>query len=233
MHNMNHTAGKLIVIDGIDGAGKTTQTELLVNYLNSQSIKVRHMKFPQYESFYGKMVAQFLRGEFGSLDTVSPYLASLLFALDRSAVRKEMSRLLAEGTHIVTDRYISSNIAHQSSKFPDKSDHAKYEAWLKELEYGELKLPEEDIVLFLDMPVKIAQELLKKQSNKKYLNGKKDIHEDDADHLTQTREEYIRLCNESKKWKRIGCVDESGALMAPTTIHQNIVGALRQSIGAI
>lgn len=225
--------GKLIVIDGIDGAGKTTQTELLLEYFKSCKVAAQHMKFPRYESFYGKTAAKFLRGELGPIESVSPYLASLIYAMDRSAVRDEMNSILNQGTHIITDRYATSNMAHQGSKFADSKERKEFLKWVHELEYEEEKIPKENIVLLLDMPVNHALTLINNQSSKEYLNGKKDIHEESIAHLTETKEEYYELCEANAHWVRIDCVDSKEKLLAPTQIHEKIVGALRQSIDGI
>ena len=230
---MIKTRGKLIVIDGIDGAGKTTQTDLLREYMKVNSVPAHHIKFPRYNSFYGNTAAKFLRGELGSFDEVSPYLASLIFAMDRSSAKEEIAGYLNSGIHIITDRYATSNMAHQGSKFSDERARKEFLDWVFELEYVQEKIPKEDIVLFLDMPAWIARDLLSSQIEKSYLKGKKDIHEERVTHLEKTREEFLKLNRAHKHWIKIKCTDSRGKLLTIQDIHEESLGALRQSIEGI
>src|SRR3989344_2308491 len=111
--------GKIIVIEGGDGSGKATQSKLLIEYLEKNSIPHAYLDFPNYSSFYGKLVGKFLRGEFGDLDSVSPYLASLTFALDRLSSKDTIENHLKAGKIVVMNRYATSNMAHQGSKIAD------------------------------------------------------------------------------------------------------------------
>ncbi len=121
IESLKKRKGKLIVIDGGDGSGKTTQANLLVDYLKKRGFKVKYYDFPRYySSFHGKLVGRFLAGEFGSLDSVSPYLASLAYALDRASVKEEMEEWLAKGGIIICNRYVTSSMAHQSARLPEK-----------------------------------------------------------------------------------------------------------------
>ncbi|HLC66288.1 MAG TPA: thymidylate kinase, partial [Candidatus Nanoarchaeia archaeon] len=128
--------GKLIVLEGIDGSGKTTQTKMLVARLKREGYAVETIDFPQYyTTFFGKMVAQYLRGEFGALDQVSPYLAAILYAGDRFERKEQLEQWLAEGKIVIANRYVSANMGHQASKIP-RSKRAVFVQWLDQLEYG-------------------------------------------------------------------------------------------------
>lgn len=155
--------GKLIVLDGGDGSGKTTQTELLVQYLSVKGVRVKSFDFPRYySSFHGKVAGRFLAGEFGNVNQVSPYLASLAYALDRASAKDEMDRWLSTGGVIVSNRYATSNMAHQGARLPEK-ERKEFLDWIDELEYKVHKIPREDIVIYLHVPWKVGMELTKKK----------------------------------------------------------------------
>lgn len=220
------STGKLIVIDGADGAGKATQTELLLKYLKSNKIKHKYISFPRYHtSFHGHHVARFLKGEFGGNNEVSPYMASLAFALDRLTARDEMVEWLEEGNVIVADRYTSANMAHQTAKLP-KEKQASFIKWLYDMEYKEHKLPKEDLVLFLHVPAEISQKLLDKKSKKKNNAGKKDVAEQDLDHQKKSIAMYQQLSKKFKHWQIVECV-EDGKLLSKKKIHDKIIEVLK------
>ncbi|MBU2543799.1 hypothetical protein KJ707_04530 [Patescibacteria group bacterium] len=218
--------GKLVVIDGADGAGKATQTELLLGYLQKNKIKNKFISFPRYHtSFHGQHVARFLKGEFGGNNEVSPYLSSLAFALDRLTARDEMEEWLEEGNVVVADRYTSANMAHQTSKLPVEKQ-ASFLRWLYNMEYKEHKLPKEDIVLFLHVPAEISQKLLDKKLTIKNNNGKKDEAEKDLDHQQKSIKMYHQLAKKYKHWQIIECV-EGGKLLSKQKIHGKVIAVLK------
>jgi len=217
--------GKLIVIEGGDGSGKTTQANLLLNYLEQQNIPHSSLDFPQYDSFYGEIVAKFLRGEFGELDSVSPYLAALTFALDRYSVKDEIIERLHRGEIIIANRYVTSNIAHQGSKFEDKSKRDAFISWLEELEYEVHGLPREDIVLLLQVPSEMTVKLTLMKDERIYLQGKSDIQEQDRNYQNATEMMYNILSQQYKHWISILCF-KNGTMKSKEDIHQSIVHAL-------
>lgn len=218
--------GKLIVIEGNDGSGKTVQAELLVKYFKNNKIPVKYFDFPQYyKTFYGKTVAQFLRGEFGNIDEVSPYFASLIYALDRATVKEEIDKFIKQGGYVVANRYIQSNMAHQGTKFRDLNEREKFLEWVYELEYKVNKMPKEDIVIYLYVPWKISKKLIKEKKERDYLQGKKDIHEKNTTHLRETEKMYLFLSKKNKNWIKIECI-ENGKLLDIDTMNKKIVSAL-------
>ncbi|NTU47299.1 hypothetical protein HGA88_06780 [Candidatus Roizmanbacteria bacterium] len=221
--------GKLIVIDGGDGSGKTTQAQLLVEYLKKHKIPVKYMDFPQYyQSFHGKVVAQFLRGEFGNIHQVSPYLASLAYALDRASVKQEMEDFLNKGGYIIANRYATSNMAHQGAKFPHAKEREEYLKWVYELEYKVHKIPKEDLVIYLSVPWEIGAQLTDKKGDRKYLKGKTaDIHETDTDHRQKAQEMYLKLAQENKHWITIDCVTK-GKILPIEKIQEKILTILKK-----
>lgn len=220
--------GTFIVIEGGDAAGKNTQAKLLVEFLNKNHIKTKYFDFPQYySSFHGKTVAKFLRGEFGNIDEVSPYLASLAYALDRASVKHEMETFLEEGGIIVANRYATSNMAFQGAKFLNETEQEEYLQWIYELEYKVHRIPKEDIVLYLQVPTHLATQLATKRGSRPYLKGKKDIHEEDADHIQRVNTLYEQLAKRYKHWITINSV-KGDSIDTIENIHQKILNILKE-----
>lgn len=225
-------SGKLIVIEGTDGSGKATQTKLLQEYLLSKNQKVEVFDFPRYETFFGDFVGRYLRGELGDPATLSPLWKSLPYALDRFGVREDMKNALKAGKTVLCNRYTISNMAHQSTTYKTLKDRKEFWEWLKELEYTQLGLPKEDLVIFLHVPSKIAQDLTKQKGDRAYLRGKKqDVHEEDLDYLTKVELRYLELCQIEKHWRKMHCVDENSDLMPIKSIHQLILDTLKSEYG--
>lgn len=227
--NQKKRYGKLIVIDGGNGSGKTTQTKLLIDYLKQNKIQVRSVDFPQYySSFHGKTVAKFLRGEFGTLDQVSPYLSSLAFAVDRASIKREMDDFLAKGGYIVANRYATSSLAHQSAKFSDSTKQNEFLDWLYDLEYKVHKIPKENVVIYLYVPVDFGKKLTLKKGKRAYLKGQnEDIEENDHAYRIKTEKMYLQLAKQYKHWHKIDCIKNNN-LLPVETIHQEIIKTLKQ-----
>src|ERR1700722_7751761 len=221
--------GKLIAIEGIDGSGKGTQLDLLSGELDARGLATFRVSFPRYESFYGKLVGRFLNGEFGALEAVDPHLSALLYAGDRLEAKPEIEAALAAGTFVLADRYIGSNMAHQTARVP-LEQREEFIAWLKKLEYGLYMLPVEDLVIFLRVPVPEAHRLVGMKSARTYTNLKRDIQEADIDHLEQTAIIYDRLATEVN-WARIDCINTtSGVLRPPEEIHRAVLQTVETRI---
>ena len=219
------TRGKLIALEGIDGSGKMTQLDLLARALEARGHAVFRISFPRYESFYGKLVGRYLNGEFGALDAVDPHLSALLYAGDRLEARPDIEAALGEGKIVLADRYIGSNLAHQSARVaPERRE--EFLVWLKRLEYGLYALPAEDLVIFLRVPVTEAHRLVGLKSARAYTNLKRDIQEADIKHLEETAIIYDRLATEPN-WARIDCINTAtGALLSPEEVHRAVLQAV-------
>lgn len=195
--------GKLIVIEGLDGSGKTTQYRLLQDRLNKSGIPHLAVSFPDYESRSSALVKMYLAGEFGKdPEAVNPYAASIFYAADRYASFKtQWENYYKSGGTIIASRYVTSNAVHQASKLP--ADRRKeYLDWLYDLEFNKIQIPKPDLVLFLDMPIEISEKLLSVRY--KGDQNKKDIHERDAEYLEECRKAAL-FAAEYSGWEIIKC----------------------------
>ncbi len=213
----------LIVLDGVDASGKASQPALLYEYLKNKSENTIQITFPDYESDSSALVKMYLGGAFGNeADAVSPYAASSFYAVDRYASYKtKWADFLANGGTIVCDRYVTSNMVHQSAKLTDTCKKDAFLDWLDDFEYEKLSLPRPDIVFFLDMPPEYAIKLMTSRSNKITGNAEKDIHERDTSHIEKA---YHSALYVAKKygWHIIPCV-ENGEICDIKTIHERII----------
>jgi len=223
--------GRFIVIEGVDGSGKETQSKLLVDHLKKVGEKVLYVDFPQYNGFFGKLVASYLRGEYGQIGATSPFLISIIYALDRTTIREKLQVFLKNGGTVVANRYVPSNIAHQAANIVDSTNQNQFIDWVARLEYEELKLPREDTVIYLNLPWKIgiqkSNEKLMAGTHHNYLKGKADIHEINSEHRQKTGRIYQRLQKNHRHWHEINCIDSSGKQRSPKQIHADILTALK------
>ena len=214
--------GKIIAIEGADSSGKATQTKLLVKRLEREGYPVKTLDFPQYDSFFGKHVGKFLRGEYGTLDEVHPELASMLFAFDRYGCSKILREWLDKGYILVMNRYMESNMAHQGAKILDTRERKDFLEWLYELEVNRLGIPPTDLVLYLHMPTEISQRIITDREEKDYLKGKeRDINEEDTEYQHRSVATYLELCDLFPHWRRIECT-ERDTLLTIEDIHERI-----------
>jgi len=221
--------GKFIVLEGIDGSGKRTQLELLSRACAERGLGISQLAFPNYAGFFGKLVARYLNGDFGSLAAVDAHLSALLYAGDRYESKAGIERDLADGKLVLADRYIGSNLAHQGARI-NKEQRAEFLAWLKELEYSVYRLPEEDLVIYLAVPAKEAQRLVEQKGARDYTKLAKDIHEASLGHLEATAEVYESLAKQ-KNWMKIDCWDAGrGALRTPEAIHRDVAAAVEARV---
>ena len=223
------TPGKIIALEGIDGSGKRTQLELLASALEERKFPTYRISFPRYESFYGKLVGRYLNGEFGTLEAVDPHLSALLYAGDRLEAKPEMEAALAAGKIVLADRYVGSNMAHQSARVALEK-REEFCAWLKHLEYTLYGLPAEDLVIYLRVPFDEAHRLVGLKAARDYTKLKRDIQEADSKHLEITGIIYDRLATEAN-WVRIDCIDaSSGSLRSPEEIHEDVLRCVEARI---
>ena len=216
--------GKFIAFEGIDGSGKRTQLEMLSRALRQRGVAHICVSFPRYEGFFGRMVARYLNGELGGLAEVNPHFSALLYAGDRLEHKQELERQLALGKTVLTDRYIGSNLAHQTARMPAK-EQAKFLRWLETLEYEVYGLPRESSVIYLRVPAEMAQQLVGKKGLRKYTRKRRDIQEANLAHLRAAAKVY-ELLSRRRHWKLIDCVErDRRALLPPEMIHRRVMAA--------
>lgn len=218
--------GKFIVTEGIDGSGKATQTKLLKERLEKEGYKILIGDFPRYyDSEWGKLVARFLRGEFGKLKEVNPYLAILPFMIDQYTWSRDVaSRYLDKGGIIISNRYFSSNV-HNIAKLYGRA-RSKFRDWIWKMGYENLEIIRPDLILFLDVPPQISRKLNLNKEDREYLKKKKrDIHEKDQRHQKSAYNEYLRHVKLYDYWKRIPCC-QHGKISSPERIHQRVWGSV-------
>lgn len=211
--------GKFIVIDGSSGSGKYTQSTLLQKYLKKRKIKFRYYDFPDYTSFWGKLVRRFLQGEFGKLEDVSPYLASIPFAQDRATHNEEMNKWLDNGGFILSNRYVTSSIVHQGVKFKKNEEKKKFIKWISHLEYDINKMPKETAVIYLKVDIPVILELLKRRNSNKNI---KDIEEENIPYLKSVEKMYKLLQKENDNWHLIDCTPK-GKLLSIDKISEEVI----------
>lgn len=220
--------GRIIVIEGGDGSGKATQTELLQKYCKLHKIPTKSISFPQYTTtFFGKTIARVLRGEIAPLQKINPYLISMVYAMDRAEARDKLYKWLNDGKIVVLDRYVSSNMAHQTGRLP-KKDQGKFLKWLDELEYRVNNVPRENIVIYLYVPYQVSIRLIKERGKGTYTKGKKDIVEADVEYLKKSEATYLKLYKKFPHWIKVNCTDKNGAMKTREEIHDEIVKVLRR-----
>ncbi|MDD2419817.1 MAG: dTMP kinase [Bacteroidia bacterium] len=216
----------LIVLEGLDGAGKSTQIGMLREYFENRGEKVQFLHFPRFDApVYGTLIARFLRGDFGSIESVHPMLVALLFAEDRRDASAVIRTWLDKGSVVILDRYIYSNIAFQCAK-ANPSFAQELRDWIFETEFGKYKIPVPDLNLFLDVPLQFVNEKLSGQRDgidRDYLQGKKDIHESDIEFQKMVRQIYLQECKREEGLIRVDCGSEMGDILPATEISAKIL----------
>ena len=216
--------GKLIVIEGTDGSGKSTQFRLLTERIQAQGLTFQKLVFPQYSEPSSALIRMYLGGEFGTHPSdVNAYAASAFYAVDRYASYKKVwGEFYEQGGLVLSDRYTTSNAVHQASKEPEES-RKDFLAWLYDLEYGKLGLPQPDLVIYLDVPTDFTEKLLRHREQD--TNTSADIHEQDNEYLATCRR-MGRQAAEYYGWKVINCVKD-GSMRTIEDIHSEIYGLVK------
>ncbi|MBO5876142.1 MAG: dTMP kinase [Bacteroidales bacterium] len=224
----------LVVLEGLDGAGKSTQVKKLRQYLEEVFGSLEYIHFPRYGApVYGELISRFLRGDFGSNEAVHPQLVALLFAEDRHGAAPEMKRTLQAGGTVLLDRYVYSNIAYQCAKLKSAEEADDLREWIFNTEYGQFDLPVPDLNIFLDVPIGFVESKLKSQrggADRDYLEGAQDIHEADIRFQIKVRDIYRKQCERDPKFIRIDCSDENGQMLPPDAIFAKIKAAVDSAI---
>lgn len=226
--------GKLIVIDGSDGSGKATQTRFLIARLKSEGYKTKTLDFPQYEAnHFGRLLGHCLAGDYGDFIAIDPHIGSVLYAADRFESRPTIERWLKAGYVVVLDRYVSANQIHQGGKIYDAKKQKEFLGWLDEMEHGVFGLPRPDVIVYLDVPVAVSQKLLSQEEQKRkkvYLKkGQKDLAETNVKHLSESRENALRLVKKLNRWERISCTAK-GEMLSREKIAERVWSVVEKTL---
>ncbi|MFH0874037.1 MAG: thymidylate kinase [Candidatus Komeilibacteria bacterium] len=214
--------GKLIVIDGTDGSGKATQVELLAERLKKDGYKVAIADFPRHGEPSAYFVQEYLNGRFGPLETIGPKKGSIFYALDRYAASFPMRQQLEQGYIVLSNRYVTANMGHQGGKIADPEARHKFFDWLYELEFEIVGIPKPDLNIILHVPAEIGQQLVDRKSSRDYIGGKKrDLHEQDINHLKAAEQVYLEIAKKYPNFALIECVD-NGMIMSREKINDLI-----------
>ena len=216
----------LIVMEGLDGEGKSTQIKKLKEYLLQRCGELEYIHFPRYDApVYGDLISRFLRGDFGDNDQVHPQLVALLFAEDRHGAAPAIREALRSGKTVLLDRYVYSNIAYQCAKLKDLQERDRLRDWIFRTEYGDFDLPVPDLNLFLDVPIGFVQKSLSQArigQDRNYLEGAQDIHEASIAFQQEVRSIYVAQTRLDRHFLRIDCADSAGEMLPPDAIFSKV-----------
>ena len=220
-----------IVIEGLDGSGKSTQVNLLLDYLKKKEIRHRYIHFPRLDTgIYGDLIARFLRGELGKLEDVHPYLVSVLYAGDRKEANEKLNTWILEKNIVIVDRYVCSNIAYQGAKLETEEERKEFADWIMNFEYRYNKILKPDLNIFLDVPFKFTKEKLTENrdgSERNYLKGKKDIHEANLEFQQKVKEMYLWQANNYADFEIINCKGNDNEMLTPDEIFEKILKTIK------
>ena len=225
--------GKLIVIDGTDGSGKSTQVEILAKRFKKEGRKVKVVDFPEYyKNFFGKFIGHCLSEQYYNWLNIHPKIASVMYAADRWESSEEIRKWLKGGYIVIANRYVSANQIHQGGKIKSAKKRADFMKWLNQMEYEVFKIPKPDLTLYLSLPINIILKLLKDRDGKmkrEYLKKKKDVHEADVNFLINSRKSAMKLIKEVPNFIKIECA-EKGKILSREQIHEMIYQKVKKII---
>lgn len=208
----NNIRGKLIVLDGTDGAGKTTQTNLLIETLKSTGYEVEMADFPKYGDKSAGPLEEYLAGKYGQMN---PKAASIFYAIDRFDASVEMNKWLEEGKIVIANRYVTANAGHQGGKISDKAERLKFFKWLNNLEYDIFGIPKPDLNIILHVPAQVGQNRVKTRGKKT------DIHELDIEHLQNAERVYLEISQLFPNTRLVECA-EGEEMLSPQDVHNQV-----------
>tara|TARA_Y100000310_G_scaffold334635_1_gene414844 strand:- start:3198 stop:4274 length:1077 start_codon:yes stop_codon:yes gene_type:complete len=219
--------GRFITIDGIDASGKNTQTKLLRQWLEGLGFIVNHIAFPMYERHFGKLVAKYLRGEFGSKEDL-PAEVSLLYSLDRYHYSSELRSTLKKGEWVIADRYTSANIGFQAGKHKDSAERKRMANWI---ELVESRMPQPEVVIVLKMNPEISRDLHAQRSLKSYMFSgmKRDIHDEDLEYQKRVMQTFLEAARARPNWHVVDCIAD-GKLRSIEEIQEDIKTIVKMTL---
>ena len=220
-----------IVLEGLDGAGKSTQIKLLRQMVEASGRECEYLHFPRFDApVYGDMIARFLRGEFGSVEQVNPYLVALLYAGDRADAAQQINKWMAEGKCVIVDRYVYSNVGYQCAKVESAEERERLKEWILHTEFEEFKIPRPTLSLFLDVPFGFTEAKLTSQregDDRNYLGGAQDIHEKSLDLQRKVREVYLEAATREADFRVVDCSNEEGGMALPEEIFARVAEQIK------
>ena len=214
----------LIAIEGIDGTGKRTQSDLLKSRLEQTGLQAEILSFPRYgQTLLSGLIADYLNGKFGDLDSVDPHFTAVLYAVDRFETRDKIHELLKTVDVILLDRYVGSNLAYQGARI-NPQELQSFTTWITKLEYEVFAVPRPDLTLYLDLPVELAADLISRKGLRTYTAHVTDLYEQNGDYLEACRSAYQELARKSldSPWFLISCAEADGQLRSPPEISDSI-----------
>ena len=225
-----------IVLEGVDGSGKSTQIANLQRMFAEQGISTEYLHFPRFDApYFGELIARFLRGELGSVEQVDPYIVAMLYAGDRRDAAAMIRGWMAEGKVVICDRYVYSNIGYQCAKVADAEEREKLRQWILNLEYDYFAIPRPDVSLFLDVPFAFTERKLMQEvregDDRAYLNGKKDIHEQSMDLQRAVRQVYLDAAECDENMYVVDC-SQDGEIASPDVIFSKIKQVVENHINS-
>lgn len=222
---------RLFVIEGVDGAGKSTQIKMLQDFFSKMGYRNEYLHFPRTDApYFGELIARFLRGEFGTLDQVDPYLVAMLYAGDRKDASELIKKWMEEGKVVLLDRYTYSNIAYQCAKLGNVQDQDKLMNWILGLEFVHFGIPKPDLNIFLDVPFSFTEKKLtsaRSGDDRNYLKGISDIHEENLAFQKKVRDLYVRVALTDGRLSLINCSNKKGEMLQPSEIFDAITSLLK------
>jgi dTMP kinase len=223
---------KLLVVEGLDGAGKSTQIRLLNEFFSKKGQNCEYLHFPRTDApYFGELIARFLRGEFGALNDVDPWLVAMLYAGDRKDAAELITNWMKDGKIVLLDRYTYSNIAYQCAKIDNPREQDKLMKWIFDLEFRHFRIPVPDLNIFLDVPFSFTEKKLSSSRSgrdRNYLNGTQDIHEESLAFQKRVRDIYIRVASSDENLSVINCSDSSGNILPEEAIFKYILSTIER-----
>lgn len=223
---------KLVVIEGLDGSGKSTQINMLRDYFTGKGLKNEFIHFPRTGApYFGELISRFLRGEYGRINEVDPYLVAMLYAGDRKDESNKIYKWLNEGRYVLLDRYVYSNIAYQCAKISDRDEKEKLKNWIFNLEFKHFGIPLPSLNVFLDVPWDFTASKLKDMrtgDDRSYLKGSNDIHESDLDFQKDVRQVYIDTARNDSALEIIDCSKTRSSILEPGEVFNKLINLLQK-----
>jgi dTMP kinase len=210
--------GRLINLEGTDASGKSTQIELICDYLDGIGKTYKKVHFPMYGSNkFAEVISMFLRGDLGKNDEVDPLFVANIYAMDRYKYKPQLYKDLDEYDYVILDRYVFSNMGFQGAKYMTEEKRQSIVKWINDFEFDFLKLPYPDLIIYFDLPIDVIADRINKRNteeDREYLDGKKDIHESDLTFQSRVRRIYLGL-DTFENYKIINCIGDEGQVLTP------------------